>query len=381
MAVILTRFCDASQAKLCYTEFSIKIGGCWVRMVNLLLTVLVAALGSFLFYRLKIPAGALIGAIVFTAAFHIFTDFGAFPAVMKTVMQAIAGAFIGQRITRRDIAQLRRTLAAGVVMFAFMLGYTLAVGYLLNAVTQLDLATSFVCAMPAGLSDTAIISADLGANATQTTVVHTVRTLFAILLLPQVAFQVCKRLDGDSGKVQGELEAAQKIGYKPPQVRTTGNILITLLLAQGFGALGKLSGLPAGAMTFAIFAVAAFNVKTARAYLPKSIKLVAQCIMGTIVGLGVTMADVRNMPALIKPLLIVLFCTFCCNYICAFLMHKLCRLDVSTSLFGSIPAGVSDMALIATDLGGDAPKVAVLQLVRYIGLFSVMPLLIKLITG
>ena len=145
--------------------------------------------------------------------------------------------------------------------------------------------------------------------------------------------------------------------------------------------LGKLSGIPAGAMTFAIFAVAAFNIKTGKAFLPKKVKLVAQCIMGTIVGLGITAQDVRHMPALIKPLLIVLLCTVCCNYICGFLIHKICKLDISTSLFGSIPAGVSDMALIATDLGGDAPKVAVLQLVRYIGLFTAMPLLIKLITG
>lgn len=202
-----------------------------------------------------------------------------------------------------------------------------------------------------------------------------------ILLLPQLAFQVCKKLGDHSAQEQAELAPSERIGYKPPEVRTLQNSLITFLLAEGFGFLGKLSGIPAGAMTFAIFAVAAFNIKTSRAYLPKRVKLVAQCIMGTIVGLGVTMEDVRNMPALIEPILIVLLCTLLCNYICGFLMHKICKLDISTSLFGSIPAGVSDMALIATDLGGDAPKVAVLQLVRYIGLFSVMPIVIKYITG
>lgn len=350
-------------------------------MTGLLLTVLVAAAGSFLFYKLKIPAGALIGAIIFSAAFNIFTDLGTFPRFMKTVMQAIAGAFIGQRITRRDLGELRRTLLGGAVMFLFMIGYTIAVGYLLHALSELDLPTALVCSMPAGLSDTAIISADLGANTAQTTVIHTVRTLFAILLLPQLAFQVCKRLTADPEGMQREIEEAQRIGYKSAEVRTWKNALITLALAEGFGFLGKLSGIPAGAMTFAIFAVAAFNVKTGKAYLPKKVKLVAQCIMGTIVGLGITAQDVQHMPALIKPLLIVLFFTVCCNYICGFLIHKICKLDIATSLFGSIPAGVSDMALIATDLGGDAPKVAVLQLVRYIGLFTAMPLLIKLITG
>ena len=357
------------------------IGDVKPMIINLLLTVCVASVGSYLFYKLKIPAGALIGAIVFTAAFNIITDLGTFPRIMKTVMQAVAGAFIGLRITRRDIGELKKTLAGGMVMFLFMILYTLGVGYLLRAVTELDLPTALVCAMPAGLSDTSIISADLGANTTQTTIVHTVRTLFAILLLPQLAFQVCKRLTGATDAAHEEVEDVNRIGYKPPEVRTLKNAAITLVLAELFGALGKMSGIPSGALTFAIFGVAVLNIKTSRAYLPKRVKQVAQCIMGTIVGLGVTVEDVRNIPALIKPLLIVLLCTLCCNYICGFLLHKICKLDISTSLFGSIPAGVSDMALIATDLGGDAPKVAVLQLIRYIGLFSVVPLLIKLIAG
>lgn len=41
--------------------------------MNLLLTILVAAAGSYLFYKFRIPAGALIGAIIFSAALNIIT--------------------------------------------------------------------------------------------------------------------------------------------------------------------------------------------------------------------------------------------------------------------------------------------------------------------
>lgn len=349
--------------------------------MNLILTICIAALGSYLFYKMKIPAGALIGAIVFSAALNIFTDLGSFPTLMKTALQAIAGAFIGQRVTRRDLGELRQTIGAGLLMFFCMAIYTLLIGKVLSLVTDLDLATALVAAMPAGLSDTAVISADLGANSVQTTVIHTVRTLFSIVLLPQMAFRICEHLTKNSDALEQEKAAARKLDNKPASIRTTRNIMITLVLAEVFGILGKLSGIPAGAMTFAVFAVATQNVTKGNAYLPKSLKLVAQCLTGTLVGLKVTMQDVQNMGLLIKPILIVLVCTMACNYICAFLMHKICKLDISTSLFGSIPAGVSDMALIATDLGGDAPKVGVLQLVRYIGLFTVMPIVIKFLTG
>ncbi len=349
--------------------------------MNLFLTVAVASLGSYLFYKLKIPAGALIGAIIFSAVFNITTDLGEFPTAMKTVVQAIAGGFIGQRVTRRDVQELRQTFQAGLLMFFCMIVYTVMLGTFLVSTTSLDLATAMVCAMPAGLSDTAIVSADLGADSTQATVVHLVRTLFAILILPQVAFQVCKHLEEGSVKETVPVSDSHRVGYKAKEIQTNKNFVITIFLAQISGLLGVLSGIPAGAMTFAIIVVAGQNIKTGKAYLPKWLKLIAQCITGILVGLKVSMDDVLNMNLLIQPILAVLICTVLCNYICAFLMHKVCKLDISTSLFGSIPAGVSDMALIATDMGGDAPKVSVLQLVRYIGMFTVMPLIIQFLIG
>ncbi len=81
--------------------------------MNLLLTILVAAAGSYLFYKFRIPAGALIGAIIFSAALNIITGVGTFPGFMKTVLQAVAGAFIGQRVTRNDLAELATDIGRG----------------------------------------------------------------------------------------------------------------------------------------------------------------------------------------------------------------------------------------------------------------------------
>ena len=44
-------------------------------------------------------------------------------------------------------------------------------------------------------------------------------------------------------------------------------------------------------------------------------------------------------------------------------------------------SGLSDMALISTELGGDAPKVAVLQLVRYLCVLAFMPSLIRMFSA
>ncbi len=341
--------------------------------MNILLTVIVAAAGSWLFYRCKIPAGALIGAIVFSAAFNLLTGMGEFPSLVKPVVQAIAGGFIGQRISRKDVAELKGILGAGVLMFVCMAVYTFLVGGVMARFTSLDLATALASAMPAGLSDTAIISTDMGADPALSTVMQMVRLLFSVIVLPQMAFRVCARRGG-----RGEqLDSTQAPGYKPPELRTPRNTAITVLEAVGAGILGKLAGVPAGALIFAVFMVAGRNIRTGRAYLPKWLRLAAQCVSGMIVGAGVTPQDVENMKSLLLPIVILCGSLVLCNYICAILISKICRLDFSTCLFGAIPAGVSDMALIAAEMGGDAPKVAVLHLVRYVGILSVMPAIVK----
>ncbi|MCI8454400.1 MAG: hypothetical protein HFE84_07280 [Lachnospiraceae bacterium] len=348
-------------------------------MLSLFFTILVSAMGSYLFYRMKIPAGALIGALLFSAVFHILTGCGSFPSSAKVLVQAVAGAFIGQRVTKKELSELRATLCGGFLMLGCMLAYTVLVGWLLSAITTLKLPTALVAAMPAGLSDTAIIASDLGADPTQSTLLATFRTLYSLLVLPQLANRVCLSIQTAHGK-----PGAQE-SYEPRSFRHSGqskkDILLTLFLAESAGILGTFSGIPAGAMTFSVIAVAILNVKWERACLPKRLKLLAQCITGLLIGIRVTMDDVRNLKALLFPVLLLFLCATICNYVCSFLLYKVAKLDLFTSLFGSIPAGVSDMALIATDLGGSAPKVSVLQLVRYIGVFTVMPGLIKLLTG
>lgn len=348
--------------------------------MNLALTLIIAATGSFLFYKMKVPAGALVGAIIFSAAYNIITDAAEFPSVLKTFVQAIAGGFIGQRIARKDLGELRKVLGAGVLLFSCMLIYTLVTAKLITLTGKLDLPTAFVSAMPSGLSDAAIISADLGADSTQTMVMQIVRTIFCILVLPQLAYRMAAQVGNGAKSEEIRQDAVEVSNNKLPGTRTMRNAVLTLAIAEGSGLLGKLSGVPAGAMTFAVFTVAFQNIRTGKAYLPKSLRLVAQCMAGIIVGIKVSMRDIANLHLLMQPILIMLVSLLICNYMCGILLYKVCKMDISTSLFSSIPAGVSDMALIAMEMGGDAPKVGVLQLVRYVGILSVMPTIVKLIS-
>ena len=337
----------------------------------LCVTVAVGVAGSVLLYRLGLPAGAMVGAIVFVGAFQILTGQGWFPKVVKTAVQALVGGFIGQRIGREDVRELRTVLKPALLLFFGIVIMSIGTGLLICRVAPVDTATAILSSMPGGMTDVALMAPDVGADPAQSTA-QLVRYLIAILILPQVNVQLCRRY------------APESIGCPPEKrgsARTRRNLCMTLAIAAVSGVMGKLSHFPAGAMVFPMFAVAAFNVRTGNAWLPKRLKLAAQCLAGVNIGVTITLAELLTFRELLIPAAAVAVNCVLVNYVLGFLIHRTCGLDLPTSLFASVPAGMSDMALVSLEQGGDAPKVAVLQLVRYLCVMAFMPSLIKILTA
>lgn len=218
------------------------------------------------------------------------------------------------------------------------------------------------------------MSADVGADPAQSTALQLVRYLLAILILPQVDAWLCGRFAPEAAR-DAEPDMLPGGGKKR---RDRRHMAVTLLIVAVSGAVGKVSGFPAGAMVFPMFAVAAYNVRMEQAYIPKPMKLAAQCLAGVNIGVTITLADLLRFRELLLPAVLVAVNCLLTNYLLGFILYKTNDLDLPTSLFASVPAGMSDMALVSLEQGGDAPKVAVLQLVRYLCVMAFMPSFIKL---
>lgn len=338
-------------------------------LVQLLITLMIGITGAWIFYKLRIPAGAMIGAVIFVGVYQIWTGCGYFPSVIKVCVQAAAGAFIGQRINRKDMQELRMLVKPALELMGGIFFLSVCTGSLIHRAASIDMATALLSSIPGGLTDVALVSGDVGANPAQSTVLQIVRYLIAILILPQADMQLCKRLSPH--RVGAAMEKNKKRG-------DAKSLLCTLAITTAFGAIGKISGFPAGALVFSMFAVAAYNIKGGQAYLPKQMKIGAQCLAGINIGVMLTMADILQSRELLLPALLVACNCILMNYLLGFLLYKTTSLDLATSLFASVPAGVSDMALLSLEQGGDAAKVAVLQLVRYVCVMAFMPSFIKL---
>ena len=155
---------------------------------------------------------------------------------------------------------------------------------------------------------------------------------------------------------------------------------ITLAVGLGFGLLFLKLGVPGGMMVGAIVGVALLSVLTGEAHLPPEVKLAAQCMAGAFIACSVEKSDLQNLPGVLRPALVLLGAVLALNLGLGFLIHRCSPMDLLTSLMCAVPGGMSDIPIIAADMGADASKVAVLQFVRMSVGIGVFPGLISLLT-
>lgn len=358
-----------------------------VRM-NILITVLVGTIGGIFALKLKLPAGAMVGSMVFVAIFNILTGEAYFPQNVRIITQIAAGAFIGAGINRRDILDLKNMIKPAILMVSSMIIMDVILGFIMHKLTNLDLITSLFACAPGGLMDMSLVSADLGADASKVAILQMVRLMCVFTVLTPIIKHVSsldlKRRGETAESLENKDEADnpmdkhKKVFSKRQKYINFG---YTMIIAAISGTFGYLLKIPAGTMTAAMIAVGAFNVFTNRGYMPINVRRLTQIFAGAIIGQRMKYEDVVALKAIIVPVFVLIVGIILVNMLIGLFIHKITKLELATSLLASAPGGMSDMALVAKDLGGNGPKVAILQLSRYICIVAFFPLIIKFISS
>ena len=132
-------------------------------------------------------------------------------------------------------------------------------------------------------------------------------------------------------------------------------------------------------MSFAMASVAFFNVKTQKAYMPLPLRKIIQTFGGALIGARVTLADVVALKTLVLPIILIIvgFCLM--NVLVGFFLYKTTKFSLSTALLSASPGGMSDISLMAEDLGANGPQVASMQFLRAIFIVGVYPIIIKIL--
>ncbi len=156
-------------------------------MDKVFITMIAAGIGGFIGIRLKIPAGALIGAIVAVAAYNIFTGNAKIPGGFKIVAQIILGGVIGLSINMEAVKGLKTVIIPGLILVAVLFVFSVIAGLIISKTTGIDLYTALFSCSPGGLSEMAIIADSYGADLSKVILVHLIRILSVILFFPIIA--------------------------------------------------------------------------------------------------------------------------------------------------------------------------------------------------
>lgn len=154
-------------------------------------------------------------------------------------------------------------------------------------------------------------------------------------------------------------------------------LLLTILVAITGGLIGIYFKIPAGAMVGSMVAVVLFNLLWGHAYFPQDLRKIVQIAAGALIGSRMSRKDILELKGLLKPGIMLVFGLLTINFVFGFVIHLTSPVDMATALLATAPGGLSDMALIASDMGADVSVVTVLQLLRLVSVISLFPFLTK----
>lgn len=358
-------------------------------MQGLLPTLVIGLLCGLLLLRLKVPAGMLVGAIVGAAVLNIATQGVPVPACAKDIAQVTTGAYIGCTVSRDDIAHFPKIAGPFFIMMSAFLALNLLVGFFICSVSPLDLMTSLLCAMPGGISDTPLIAIDLGADAPKVAIMQMVRLLFGMIALPAMIIlfdRVAEKrapAPGNPALVQRACElspdAPAVCGEARPKPSGAKPLLLTLAIAAAGGMVGRWLHIPAGVLLFSTIAVTLANMLFHNTRLPMWCRRLAQVLSGCVIGSSITLSDLMEMRGLVLPIAVLVAGYILNTIVTGYLLYRLFPMSRREGMLYTSPAGASEMALIAADLGVESADVMVAQILRLLAVMTLFPQLFVLL--
>lgn len=340
--------------------------------MEFLITIIVAIVGGKIGLKLKIPAGAMIGSMVLVSIFNLFSGKAIMPQEYKILTQIATGAFIGARIEKKDILGLREVLKPAILIVSCMALMNFILGYILYKNSSLDLATALFSTAPGGMMDMTLIAHELNADSAKVVMFQLIRLISVIGVIPIFLKKIIRK--------KGEAEVVKTYEKsKSDKKNSLENIILTIVVGIVIGYIGYLSKVPAGALSFSMIGVGIFNIFLNRGVMPIPLRQLIQMFGGALIGTKVSLKDVLEMGQLLHLVVIVIIGFLFMNIIIGLIVYKSSNFNIATSLFSAAPGGVSDISIIASEMGADTPKVAIIQLMRLVSIISFYPILIQII--
>ena len=347
-----------------------------------LLTMAVAVTGGFLFMKLKVPAGALVGALLFTGVLSVLTGHMFMYTGLKVLTKTVAGLFIGMSVTSESVKKLASLIKPAVILVAVIIILCLGMGLAMYRFSGLDVVTSLFSVAPGGMQDMTLMTIDLEGDAAVVAVMQVLRLLSVYF----ISMPIVKLLTKKSGRQEGQTGASERgrgsSGRPSGEIRKK-RIHFTSLVALAGGAAGYLIAELADFSTLILIVsmvtAASVNLATGKLYMPVIVRRITQMMSGALIGVTVGYDSIVHLKMALVPAVFITMGFVVINVIIAMIISRVCHMDIATAMLSSSAGGASESALVAPDFGADPAIVSVLQVTRLVCVTAFYPVLVKFI--
>ena len=122
-----------------------------------------------------------------------------------------------------------------------------------------------------------------------------------------------------------------------------------------------------------------FNLLTDRGYMPLNLRRFIQMFAGALIGCTVGRAQILQMLELRVVVVIAVVSFILLDLIAAAVIHRSTGMDLITALFSCAPGGLTDMSLIAEEMGANSLTVASMHTIRLVSIVALYPFIIHIL--
>ena len=156
-------------------------------VAHLPILLIIGTLGGLLGAKLKIPAGALIGAMLAVICFKLLARVDwTVPKIFTFVLQVFLGIMVGATFQPEMLKVMGRVIVPVVTSTLFLVGTGLLLSFVFTRLGLLDMGTAYLGTSPGAMSALLVLALESGKDAAVVTCFHFFRVVFIIVTLPIV---------------------------------------------------------------------------------------------------------------------------------------------------------------------------------------------------
>ncbi len=334
-------------------------------MIYFLISIIISLSSAMIAKKLKVPAYLLVGGILGVSIFNVLTNKAYSPGFNKFFLQVVSGSYIGTTINKNELKNFKYILFPSIIMVVGMSIVNIFMGGLIHVLTKKDLLSLLLSTIPGGVTETVLVAQSMNADISIVTVMQLFRSVVSIIIFPIVINLLIKN--------NKEIKDKPVI-KKNEENKSNKNLILTLFI----GCIGGLFSyllpfVPAAQMVFSLLFVSIFNLITNKATVNINFKKMAQIATGVFVGSKMTLETIISLKTIFLPVLLMLLGYLIFHILLALFISKISKIDKDVMLFSCIPAGASDIALIASSFNCDNPYISIFQIIRLISCILIYP--------